>query len=580
VLKAKQESFHVLNEDLARKQKLIEDQISVISNLKEKIEQLEEAHTQSRVELENRLNDKETDLKTKIASFEANLYEGRQYFEEMLGEKDKQLKVTIDELNELKKRILEINEQGGDNHELISMISTSNTTITNGDPLVASNLSKFDANSMKTMKSLYEHQIELLKVKIEMLEKTCANYQQGIKEMNKSFGYQQQCDEMASMQTFKDIMQQLQKTNVQLETERIDLQVECARWKDESEQVHMEKENLNKKYINSEQTNQRLQTERIELEVAYKSNIEQKQLEFYDLTTQFLNLKGNYEQLQVENGQLLEMKVHYEQLVLANQQLTQHYEELYAQAGDIVNGNQLLNEQVQNNATQIENYESQINDLNMQIDHLQSCNSDLNTKKINLDLRCQDMEEKLEKTRGDLKELTLLRSSKYQAEKLIQQVKELEVELMEKNELIDQLNQAKEFLVENNSKLLTNNIKIQLFIESMGLDETLIENNAHVKEYDDLRNQFKQVSDQLEEFKHLNRDLEEKISNLKQSQLNELEKREKNIADLNELLSVNQKKMEDMITANLLLNQNINDAIDKIDAQTQVDEEFFNEVFF
>ena len=88
------------------------------------------------------------------------------------------------------------------------------------------------------------------------------------------------------------------------------------------------------------------------------------------------------------------------------------------------------------------------------------------------------------------------------------------------------------------------------------------------------------MSDQLEEFKHLNRNLEERISNLKHSQLNELEKRENNIADLNELLFVNQKKMEEMITANLLLNQNINDVIDKIDAQTQVDEEFFNEVFF
>ena len=53
MLKAKQESFHVLNEDLARKQKLIDDQILVISNLKEKIEQLEEANTQSRVELED-----------------------------------------------------------------------------------------------------------------------------------------------------------------------------------------------------------------------------------------------------------------------------------------------------------------------------------------------------------------------------------------------------------------------------------------------------------------------------------------------------------------------------------------------
>ncbi len=502
----------------------------------------------------------------------------------MLNEKDKHLRATMDELNELKKRILHLNGQvegGSDHAELISLAAGSNVAVANDLVSSNSNLSKFDAESMKNMKSLYEHQIELLKVKIEMLEKTCANYQQGIKEMNKSFGYQQQCDEMASMQTFKDIMQQLQKTNVELETQRIDLQVECARWKDEAEQLQIEKENLNKKYVNSDQANQRLQSERVEIESAFKKNIEQKQLELFDLTNQFFNLKGNFEHLQAENGQLLEVKAHYEQLVVSNQQLTLHYEELYAQAGDIVSGNQLLNEQVQNNDIQLRDYESQISDLNMQIDHLQSCNSELNTKKINLDLRCQDMEEKLEKVRGDLKELTQLRSSKQQAEKLSQQVKELEVELMEKNELIDQLNQAKEFLVENNSKLLTNNIKIQLFIESMGFDESLIENNAHVKEYDDLRQQFKQVSEQLDEFKHLNYDLENRISNLKQSQQSELEKREKSIVELNERLNENQNKMEEMIKANLLLNQNINEAIDKIDAQTQVDEDcLLNEVIF
>ena len=55
--------------------------------------------------------------------------------------------------------------------------------------------------------------------------------------------------------------------------------------------------------------------------------------------TQFFNLKSNFEHLQVENVQLLEVKSHYEQLVVANQQLSQHFEDLYAQAsGDIVNG--------------------------------------------------------------------------------------------------------------------------------------------------------------------------------------------------------------------------------------------------
>ena len=157
------------------------------------------------------------------------------------------------------------------------------------------------------------------------------------------------------------------------------------------------------------------------------------------------------------------------------------------------------------------------------------------------------------------------------ADKLTQQVKELEVELMEKNELIEQLNQAKEFLVENNSKLLTNNIKIQLFVESMGLDESLIETNSHVKEYDDLRQQFKMVCDQLDDFKHLNHELENRLFVLKQSQQNELEKREKSISELNEQLNANQKRLEDMIGANMRLNENINMSIEKMDAQTQVD---------
>ena len=244
-----------------------------------------------------------------------------------------------------------------------------------------------------------------LKVKIEILEKTCGNYQQGIKEMNKSFGYQQQCDEMASMQTFKEIMQQLQKTNVQLETERIDLQVKCARHKEDADQLQVEKDNLNKKFLNADQTSQRLQAERAEFEANYRRQLELKNAELAEMTGNFLSLSQNYEALQAENRELLIVKAQYEQLVEANQQLTQHYEELYAQAADIVNGNQLLNQQVQECTSQIESYESQFNDYNMQIDHLQSCNSELNTKKINLDMKVQDMEEKLAQAHVDLREI-------------------------------------------------------------------------------------------------------------------------------------------------------------------------------
>jgi hypothetical protein len=75
-MRAKQESFRMMNEDLAKKQRLIEDQDMVIKNLKEKIESLEESYSQARTNLEAKLNEKNVDLQTKIASFEANLYEG------------------------------------------------------------------------------------------------------------------------------------------------------------------------------------------------------------------------------------------------------------------------------------------------------------------------------------------------------------------------------------------------------------------------------------------------------------------------------------------------------------------------
>ena len=50
---------------------------------------------------------------------------------------------------------------------------------------------------------------------------------------------------MTSMATFKDLMQQMHKTNAQLETERIDLQVKSSKLKEELEQVRIEKENSN-----------------------------------------------------------------------------------------------------------------------------------------------------------------------------------------------------------------------------------------------------------------------------------------------------------------------------------------------
>ena len=124
---------------------------------------------------------------------------------------------------------------------------------------------KFDSATMESLKSLYEHQLGLLKTRNEMLERTCTNYARGIKEMSANFGIQQQSDELASMATFKELMIDLQKQNVQLETERIDLQVRVAKLKEECEQVRVEKEHVAKRMNTLNESNQRMQAERQDL---------------------------------------------------------------------------------------------------------------------------------------------------------------------------------------------------------------------------------------------------------------------------------------------------------------------------
>ena len=122
-------------------------------------------------------------------------------------------------------------------------------------------------------------------------------------------------------------------------------------------------------------------------------------------------------------------------------------------------------------------------------------------------------------------------------EKINQLNKDLELELLEKNELIEQLNQAKDFLAENNSKLLTNNIRIQLFVESMGLDLNSLETNTSVNEYDSLRSEFKEVQFQLNEIRILNQQLEINQQNFKDLISNKETEIKSLLSQLNEMKS-------------------------------------------
>ena len=145
MLKAKQESFRLMNEDLKQKTQLIEDQNLVIKSLKEKIESLEESFSESRNSLEAKLTEKDLDLQTKIASFEANLYQGRQYFEEMLNEKDAVIKEKTAELSRLKLK----QESGGELEAAGNVQSegSDGTTPANSTDM----LSKYDEENMKGM---------------------------------------------------------------------------------------------------------------------------------------------------------------------------------------------------------------------------------------------------------------------------------------------------------------------------------------------------------------------------------------------------------------------------------------------
>jgi chromosome segregation ATPase len=334
VHKAKQESFRVLSDDLSAKQKLIDDQAHVIRSLKDQVERIEEEHSRSRADLEARLSQRDIDLRAHIAQFEANLVEGKQYFEETLADKEA-------EIGKLKHALASSDKTPNSDHDP-SMLNDSSILLSSsmlgGSTTTTALGSKLESEGIKSMKALYEHQIGLLKDKIEMLERTCGNYKQGIKDMNRNFGFQQHADEVTSMQIFKDLVQQLQKTNVQLETERIDLQVKVSRMKEEMEAVRGEKENVAKRLVSVEQVNARLVGEKGETEATWRRQLEARQAELNAVTSELYELRAEHERVRLELDNLSHLRGEHEQLTASNQQLVQHYEQLYQQATDIVNG--------------------------------------------------------------------------------------------------------------------------------------------------------------------------------------------------------------------------------------------------
>jgi chromosome segregation ATPase len=150
-----------------------------------------------------------------------------------------------------------------------------------------------------------------------------------------------------------------------------------------------------------------------------------------------------------------------------------------------VNGNELLHEQSQHQATLISDLEQQLGELRLKCEHLSEANSELNTAKCEAELRHAELKEACDQMAADLKDLDTLRECKNELSTCKQRLVKVEAELDEQRDLVEQLNEAKEFLAENNSKLLTNIIKIQLFVESMGLDHSDIDSVPKVRAYEE-----------------------------------------------------------------------------------------------
>ena len=188
----------------------------------------------------------------------------------------------------------------------------------------------------------------------------------------------------------------------------------------------------------------------------------------------------------------------------------------------------MLNDQVNANKAQIELLESELNDYKLTFETL---------KQFNLEMKTGDLEATIKEQESDLEELAELRVIKDDYIRLGERQKDLEAELAEKTELIEQLNQAKDFLAENNSKLLTNNIKMQLFVETLGFEQQLdIESNSKVREYDQMCEKIKTHEWEMSEVKIKSKQLEIELDELRSQFERSLKQKEEEIAELEDKL--------------------------------------------
>ena len=294
-------------------------------------------------------------------------------------------------------------------------------------------------------------------------------YDQNITTPNEA--YRDEIVDFNSSKTiYTGIIADLQKINAQLETEKIDFEVNVKQLNEEKARLMKEKENLNKKFTVADQERQKYALEREIYDRQHLEVLNSKEYEISLLNDQYIRLNETCVSIEAERNQLLIVKQDFEQLRTSYNETRSAYEALYSQASELHNSNQILKNDLNLTKQLNEELKQNLEELNMKLEHVESQNSELNRNNIASKFKLEELEQQLEDKLNEIKEISVYKRELAAISELNDNIERLNVEIGDKNEVIEQLNQAKDFLETTNSQLLVKNIKMQLYLENINVD--------------------------------------------------------------------------------------------------------------
>lgn len=222
-LRSDSEVVQLLKREIDEKNALIE---SIKQQHQAEISELMRVNTSDEFSrsMQSKLNDLSIDLEIKKASI-AKLKEDLETKQLILTDKEK---VIITLRNQL-------------------AISEAKVNDAHSSEITAKKIKEQYEADLRHFKQINEHQVGVLKSKIDMLEKTISNYHTGLSSLNKSSDEISQLD--TSQHVYKGIIDELQKLNVQLETDKIESDVKIKNLNETIANLEREKENLNKRFV-------------------------------------------------------------------------------------------------------------------------------------------------------------------------------------------------------------------------------------------------------------------------------------------------------------------------------------------